>query len=91
MSSSGQDFERYANAERQLCDEAAPLLASIIRSIESRMGIRIAEVRVTLDGADPTGGSPIANCTIVRANDTPAALDSVRPSDADLSSPQSAD
>jgi hypothetical protein len=66
MSSSGQDFERYANAERQLCDEAAPLLAAIIRGIESRVGIRIAEVRVTLDG----DGSPVANCTIVRAHDT---------------------
>jgi hypothetical protein len=88
MSSSGRDFERYANAERQLCEDAAPLLASIIRDIESRMGIRIAEVRVTLDSSDSAGGSPVANCTIVRAHDTDGAAKS---RDADQSSTQSAD
>jgi hypothetical protein len=91
MSSSGRDFERYANAERQLCDEAAPLLVSIIRDIETRMGIRIAEVRVTLDGAHSTGALPVANCTIVRAHDASAARDSARPIDGDRSSTQSAD
>jgi hypothetical protein len=85
MSSSSQDFARYANAERHLCDEAAPLLATIIRDIESRVGIRIAEVRVTVDRVDSDSGSIVANCTIVRANDAPATRGSALPGGADLS------
>jgi hypothetical protein len=30
MSSSSEEFARYAKAERQLCDDAAPVLAAII-------------------------------------------------------------
>ena len=73
MSISGEEFARFAEAERQLCDEAAPLLATIIRAIEVRTGLWVAEVRVTVD---PTNRSKDAsasiNCTIMRAHLAPS-------------------
>jgi len=39
MSISSEEFARHAEAERQLCDEAAPLLATIIRAIEIHTGL----------------------------------------------------
>lgn len=67
MSNVGDEFARYANAEREFCDEAEPLLAAIIRGIEARAGLRITEVRVTIDRTRSLDGSITANCTIVSA------------------------
>jgi hypothetical protein len=68
MSSSSEEFARYAKAERQLCDDAAPVLGAIIRAIEARAGLCIAEVRVTVDRADRADGSIAVNCAIIRAH-----------------------
>ena len=75
MSNLGDEFARYSNAERELCDEAGPLLGAIIRRIEARAGLCITEVRITIDWAGSLNGSIVANCTIVRAQE---AADSVR-------------
>jgi hypothetical protein len=75
MSELGDEFARYSKAERELCDEAGPLLAQIIGGIEARAGLCITEVRVTIERASSLKGSVAANCTIVRAQD---AADSVR-------------
>ena len=66
MSNLEKTFERYVAAERQLCDEAAPLLGAIIRGVEARLGVRISELRVTVDWANSVDGAIIANCTIVQ-------------------------
>ena len=68
MSNSNEEFERYAKAELQFCDLAGPVLDEIIRSIEARAGLRIAELRITADWANRDDGSIMANCTIVRAH-----------------------
>jgi hypothetical protein len=70
MSNLEKTFERYVAAERQLCDEAAPLLGAIIRGVEARLGVRISELRVTVDWANSVDGAIIANCTIVQGNET---------------------
>jgi len=66
MSNLEKSFERYVAAERQLCDEAGPLLGTIIRSVEARCNVRISELRVTVDWANSVDGSISANCTIVQ-------------------------
>ena len=68
MSDSSGEFARYARAERQFSDAAGPVLDEVVRSIEARSGLRITEVRVTVDWANQSGGSIMANCTIVRAH-----------------------
>jgi hypothetical protein len=67
MSELGDEFARYSKAERELCDEAGPLLAAIIGGIEARAGLCITEVRVTIERASSLKGSIVANCTITRA------------------------
>jgi hypothetical protein len=66
MPNQSEEFAQLAKAERRLCDEAGPLFAAIIRSIEKNDGLRITEVRVSLDGA-ASSGSTAAICTIVHA------------------------
>ena len=56
----------YAKAERELCEMAGAVLTNIINEIESRHGIRIAELRVTMDRAHSLNGWPAANCVMVR-------------------------
>jgi hypothetical protein len=75
MSNVGDEFARYSKAERELCDEAGPLLAAIIRAVGARAGLCITEIRVTIDRENSLNGSITANCTIVRAQ---GAADSVR-------------
>jgi hypothetical protein len=69
MSDLSDEISRYAQAERQFGDEAGPLIAAIIRSIQARAGLCITEIRVTVDWASCINGSIPANCTIVRAHD----------------------
>jgi hypothetical protein len=70
MSSDGDEFGRIASAEKQLCDQAGPLLAEIIRGVEERYGISIAELRVTMEPSEPGNGWSGANCVIVREGET---------------------
>jgi len=67
MSDLEEAIARYSGAERQLCDEAGPLLGAIIRGVEARCGLRISELRVTVDWANSVNGEISANCTIVQA------------------------
>jgi hypothetical protein len=69
MSNLEEDIARYSSAERQLCDEAGPLLGAIIREVETRCGLRISELRVTIDWANTVDGEISANCTIVHAQE----------------------
>jgi hypothetical protein len=59
-------FLRYAKAERELCEMAGAVLTNIMNEIESRHGIRIAELRVTMDRAHSLNGWHTANCVMVR-------------------------
>jgi hypothetical protein len=69
MSNLEEAIARYAGAERQLCDEAGPLLGAIICGVEARCGLRISELRVTIDWANSVDGEITANCTIVQAQE----------------------
>ena len=66
-------FTRYAKAERELCEMAGAALTDIINEIETRHGIRIAELRVTMDRAHSLNGWPAANCVMVREQENEAA------------------
>jgi hypothetical protein len=70
MSSDGDEVGRIASAEKQLCEQAGPLLAEIIHGVEERFGVRIAELRVTIDRSNPASGWPGANCVIVREDES---------------------
>lgn len=70
MSKLEEAIARYSGAERQLCDEAGPLLGAIIRRVEARCGLRISELRVTIDWANSIDGEISANCTIVQAEES---------------------
>jgi hypothetical protein len=68
----GEAFLRYAKAERELCEMAGAVLTNIIKEIEIRHGIRIAELRVTMDRAHSLNGWPAANCVMVREEEVDA-------------------
>jgi hypothetical protein len=66
MSNVAEAFARYARAERDLCQKASVVLTKIIKEIEESHGVKIAEVRVTMDPSDSANGWFAANCVIVR-------------------------
>jgi len=68
MAHTSDEFERLAKAERWLCEEAAPVLGAIVRSIERRAGITIAEIRVTFSNPNDAESFFGTTCTIVQAN-----------------------
>ena len=72
MGVDGEAFLRYAKAERELCETAGAVLTNIIKEIEIRHGIRIAELRVTMDRAHSLNGWPAANCVMVREEEVDA-------------------
>jgi hypothetical protein len=69
MCTDGEAFWRYAKAERELCETAGAVLTNIIKEIEIRHDIRIAELRVTMDRGHSLNGWPAANCVMVREED----------------------
>lgn len=69
MCTDGKAFLRYAKAERELCEMAGAVFTRIINEIESRHGIRIAELRVTMDRSHSLNGWPAANCVMVREDE----------------------
>ena len=73
MCMDGKAFVRYAKAERELCEMAGTALTNIINEIETRHGIRIAELRVTMDRSHSLNGWPAANCVMVREDELEAA------------------
>lgn len=66
MSTDGKAFLRYARAEKELCEKAGAVLTHIITEIEDRYGIKIAELRVTMDQCGSASGWSAANCVMVR-------------------------
>ena len=55
-----ETFMRYAKAEKDLWQNAGTVLTQVIKEIERGRGIKIAELRVTMDQSD------FANLTMVR-------------------------
>ena len=72
MCADSEAFLRYAKAERELCETAGAVLTNIIKEIEIRHDIRIAELRVTMDRAHSLNGWPAANCVMVREEEVDA-------------------
>lgn len=66
MSIASEIFSPYAQAEKELCDEAGPLLTEIVKEGEQRNGVKIKEIRVTLESPAPSNLWSGANCVIVR-------------------------
>ncbi len=66
MTKNLDEFARYSLAEKQLCDEAGPLLSQLISKIERDHDVTINEVRVTIERAKPEAPWGNATCTIVR-------------------------
>jgi len=66
MSIDAETFVRYARAEKDLCQKAGAALTKIIKEIEESHGIKIAEVRVTMDPSYAANGWSAANCVMVR-------------------------
>lgn len=66
MSTISENFVPYAHAEKELCDILGPLLADVIEEVEQRNGIKIRELRVTIDPPTPNALWTGANCVIVR-------------------------
>ena len=66
MSTVSEDFAPYAHAEKELCDIVGPLLADVIKEVEQRNGIKIRELRVTVEPPMPNALWTGANCVIVR-------------------------
>ena len=62
----GEAFPRYAKAEKELCEKGAAVLTPIITEIEDRYGIKIAELRVTMDPCRSSNRWSAANCVMVR-------------------------
>ena len=73
MCRDGEAFQRYAKAEKELCEKTGAVLTQIIREIEDRYGIRIAELRVTMGQPNFASGWHAANCVMVREQEVPAA------------------
>ena len=72
MCTDSEAFLRYAKAEKELCETAGAVLTKIIKEIEIRHDIRIAELRVTMDRAHSLNGWPAANCVMVREEEVDA-------------------
>ncbi len=66
MSEAGKELSRYATAELSLCNKAGPMLIELVREIEQKNGIKVREIRVTIDEPDAPNGWAGANCVIVR-------------------------
>jgi hypothetical protein len=66
MSEAGKVLSRYASAELVLCDKAGPILIDLVNEIEQKSGIKVREIRVTIEQPDPPNGWAGANCVIVR-------------------------
>jgi len=73
MCTESEGFMQYAKAERDLCQKAGMALTDILNEVESRYGIRIAELRVTMDRSHSPNGWPAANCVMVREEQGDAA------------------
>jgi len=67
---------RYAEADRDLDEKAGEMLLQIVKQVEDKHGIQIAEFRVTIDPSHTQSGWPSVNCVIVREQRAAVAADS---------------
>ncbi len=66
MSIDTETFARYARAEKDLCQKAGAAMSKIIKEVEESHGLKIAEMRVTVDHSHLSNSWPVANYVIVR-------------------------
>ena len=66
MTKTTDEFARYSLAEKQLCDEAGPLLSQLISKVERDHDVTINELRVTIERAKVEIPWGSVTCTIVR-------------------------
>jgi hypothetical protein len=66
MTKNTDEFARYSLAEKQLCDEAGPVLSRLISKVERDHDVTIHEFRVTLERTKPDAPWGNLTCTIVR-------------------------
>jgi hypothetical protein len=57
-------IQRYAQAEKNICDEIGEALAIVIRGAEVQNGVRIGELRVVPRQSGPGERWAQATCTI---------------------------
>ncbi len=68
MSRDADQLASFATAEKELCEQAGPLVAGIIRDIEGRHKIRIREIRITVNPSELNGSWGGVNCVIGQAD-----------------------
>jgi len=66
MTKNTDEFARYSLAEKQLCDEAGPLLSRLIAKVERDHDVMINELRVTIERGNPDAAWGNVTCAIVR-------------------------
>jgi hypothetical protein len=66
MTKNIDEFARYSLAEKQLCEDAGPLLSQLNSKVERDHDVTISEIRVTIERAGPEGPWAGAIFTIVR-------------------------
>jgi uncharacterized protein (UPF0210 family) len=68
MSSAAEQLASVADAEKRLCEQVGPEVARIIEEIEERFGIKIGEVRITLNPSEIHSSWGGINCVITQAD-----------------------
>ena len=68
MSRESDQLAHFATAEKELCEQAGPVVAGIIRDIEGRHRIRIREIRITMAPSELNGSWGGVNCVIGQAD-----------------------
>ena len=68
MSSAADQLARVANAEKHLCEQAAPVFARLIQEIEKQLEIKIGEVRITMNPSEVNRSWGGINCVITQAD-----------------------
>jgi uncharacterized protein (UPF0210 family) len=68
MSSAAEQLASVADAEKRLCEHIGPEVARTIEEIEAGLGIKIGEVRITLNPSEIHSSWGGINCVITQAD-----------------------
>ncbi len=79
MSSAADQLACVADAEKRLCERVGPEVARIIEEIEARLGIKIGEVRMTLNPTEINASWGGINCVITQADFGPRRINAEPP------------
>jgi hypothetical protein len=71
MSHAADQLTSFANAERQLCEQAGPLVARIIQELENRYQLKIREIRISINPSEISRSWGGINCVITQADVAP--------------------